>query len=107
MFMQEMRNRNMPVIGCKFDFNKRKQYLLNLRKILEDKRLGVPRGPAALPYTDELFYELTSMFPTSTPGGLETFETSAEHDDMVMSLALSLMAATTASQSNIKPVYSK
>jgi len=96
--LQELRSKQIRAVGCKFDFASRNNYLMNLRKILEDGKLVIPRkaGGSCLALTDKLYKELTSFIVTKTPSGATTYKTTAAHDDMVMSLALAL--------SGIKPV---
>ena len=89
-FVQELRQKQLPVVGCKFDFRSRNNYLLNLYKIIEDGILVIPRKRQTHTLTDELFIELTSFIETKTQAGAVTYKSTAAHDDMVMSLALAV-----------------
>jgi len=90
--VQELRSKQLPVVGCKFDLKSRNNYLMNLRKIIEDRRLVIPRKPGSfcVSLTDKLFTELTSFVISKTQAGLVTYKSTAAHDDMVMSLALAV-----------------
>ena len=94
--VQELRQNQLPVIGMKFDYQSRKSYLLNLRRLIEDTTLVIPKKNNGMCtfLTDELYLELTSFIVSTTPAGLEKFETIAAHDDMVMSLALAVFGTT-------------
>lgn len=88
--VQDLRSKQLNVTGCPFDFASRNRYLLNLRKVIEDKMLVIPRGTSSLDLTDKLYLELTSFVPVKMPSGIVSYKATTKHDDMVMSLALSL-----------------
>lgn len=89
--LQDMRSRRIPVTGCPFDMKSRNNYLINLRKMLEDVNIIIPRkGTNCSAITDDLYIQLTSFIQTKTPSESVTYKSTAVHDDIVMSLALAV-----------------
>ena len=88
---EELRNRGLPVEAAKFDPTSRNRMLVNLRQMIENKDLIIPRNkedPLCMTFTDKLIKELISMVETQTKSRLITYQSKAPHDDTVMALAM-------------------
>jgi len=87
----ELRSRGLPVEAAKFDSSSRNQMLINLRQMIENKDLVIPRNkedPLCMTFTDKMVKELISMVETQTKTRLITYQSKAAHDDTVMALAM-------------------
>jgi len=95
-FIRELINKNyVPAEGYSFQPQLRIALLDNL--VRNFPRLIIPRHqdhPEALKYTNRLLHELSGVVYGSTKTGMRTYETKTAHDDTVMALALSVMAAS-------------
>jgi len=92
-FYDDLIMEHINVIDKKFDSRSRNGYLINLRKLLENKRIVIPMNQNdmnAYSLAKILLKELTSMEEKETPSGTRTIQSRAKHDDMVMSLALAV-----------------
>ncbi len=87
-FVMELREQSMWVDGQDFQPAHRNMMLMNLRRLLEQNRLVIPSKGESSPLTDRLIKELSSFRKKSLPSGGETWKSYADHDDMVMSMAL-------------------
>ena len=88
---EELRNRALPVDAAQFDSASRNKMLINLRQLIENKDLVIPRDkedPQCMRFTDTLVRELISMVETQTKTKLITYQTKSPHDDTVMALAM-------------------
>jgi hypothetical protein len=87
---EELRAAGLPVEAANFDHISRNQMLINLRQMIENKDLIIPRDPQdplTITFTDTLIREMISMMETKTKTGI-TYETKAPHDDTVFALAM-------------------
>lgn len=87
----ELRKEGIPVEAAKFDAINRNAMLINLRQMVENKDLIIPRDqedPLCMNFTDKLIKELISMMETKTKSGQITYQSKAPHDDTVMALAM-------------------
>jgi len=93
-FIQDLRMQGLRAVGCRFDYKRRINYLMNLRRIIEERKIIFPHKPGsrAEHLTDELYKELTAMRKVKTQSGITSYQSSAAHDDMVMALALAVSA---------------
>ena len=92
-FYDDLILEHINVIDKKFDSRSRNSYLINLRKLLENKRVVIPMNQNdmnAYALGKELIKELTAMEEKETHSGTRTIQSTAKHDDMVMSLALAV-----------------
>jgi hypothetical protein len=89
--LEELRNATIPVEPAQFDSASRNQMLINLRQLIENKDISIPRykeDPLCMTFTDKLVREMISMVETQTKAKLITYQTKAPHDDTVMALAM-------------------
>jgi len=87
----ELLKRGLPVTGYDFQYKNRNRYLINLRKLFEQKRIIIPRAEYDIlttNKTDILIAELTRMIESETPSGTKVYKTTGVHDDCVMALGL-------------------
>jgi len=87
----ELIKKGLPVVGYDFQYKNRNRYLINLRKLFEQKKIIIPRNELdilTMKKTDILIAELTRMIETETPSGTKVYKTTGTHDDCVMSLGL-------------------
>jgi len=89
-FVQELRENYITVDGQDFQPAHRNMMLMNLRRLIEQKRLVIPYKGEYLPLTKRLMKELASFRSKKLPSGGETWVSSVDHDDMVFSLALAV-----------------
>jgi hypothetical protein len=90
--IEELRNQySIPCEPIKFTSENRKEIITKVIQMVEGGRLIIPRDPND-PYTmmmtDQLIKELSSLIPTKTPTGKETYNTLTSHDDCLMALAI-------------------
>lgn len=88
---EELRNKGIPVTPAKFDPTSRNQMLINLRQMIENKDLIIPRDKEdtlCITFTDKLIKEMINMVETQTKSKLITYQSKAPHDDIVMALAM-------------------
>jgi hypothetical protein len=89
--VEKLRERMLPFDAPDFSSQNRNKMLLNLRELIEQKRLVIPRSdrnPATLTFTNSLVLELLSFIETKTKAGFITYYSNGPHDDTVMSLVL-------------------
>jgi len=81
----------VPAEGYNFGPAKRMAVINNMLRLFPN--LKIPRKPdgATDNMTEELIHEMSGFVYGQTRTGLRTFESTTEHDDMVMSMALALM----------------
>lgn len=92
-FVESLRGEGLPIEGYLFTREKRNDLLVNLERIFENKQIIIPRKNRR-ELTDELVKEITSFEATTTERGMETYVSSAAHDDMVMSLGMACLYAS-------------
>ena len=82
-FVQELRNKFLPIVPCKFDISSRSKYIVNLINIVQDTLLVIPWkfGGIHESVTKQLYNELTGVIPVKTQGGYDSFANTAGHDD--------------------------
>ena len=87
---EQLRAEGYPVEGAKFDSYSRNQMLINLRQMIENKELIIPRNSedtATITFTDKLIKEMISMVETKTKMSI-TYMVKCAHDDTIMALAM-------------------
>ena len=90
-FLQSLRQQYLPIDGVVFTPQNRNDLLINLRNLIENERLVIPRGtsnPKTQTLTDILVTELVGFTEGRTPTQNVTYISASAHDDTVMSLAL-------------------
>jgi len=63
-FVQELRQEGLPITPCDFSYKNRNDYLMNLRRYIDEKRLVIPRNfedPMCITMGDILYKELRGM----------------------------------------------
>ena len=89
--LEELRSRGLPVECAQFDSANRNAMLINLRRMVENRDLIIPRhmeDPQCMAFTDRLVREMISMVETSTKSKLITYQAKSVHDDTIMALAM-------------------
>jgi len=87
----ELLKKGLPVVGYDFQYKNRNRYLINLRKLFEQKKIIIPRAEndiLTMNKTDTLIGELTRMIEAETVAGTRVYKTTGVHDDCVMALGL-------------------
>ena len=95
--LEELRKLGLPVEEAKFDPSSRNKMLINLRQMIENKDLIIPRDKEdalCSSFTDKLIKEMISMVETRTKSKLITYQTTAPHDDIVMALAMASLGVS-------------
>ena len=95
--LEELRKLGLPVEEAKFDPTSRNRMLINLRQMIENKDLVIPRDKEDAmcnSFTDKLIKEMISMVETRTKSKLITYQTKAPHDDIVMALAMAALGVS-------------
>ena len=98
--IEEMRKEAIPIEGAKFDPSSRNSRLIHLRKLLELKKISIPRDasdPTCMRFTTRLIEEMIAFAETKTKAQTTTYKSKSAHDDTVMALSLAVGGA-----SNIK-----
>jgi hypothetical protein len=88
---EKLREKMIPFDAPDFSSQNRAKMLLNVRELLEGRRLIIPRGsenPATMKFTSTLMQELLSFVETKTKAGFITYSSTSTHDDTAMSLCL-------------------
>lgn len=88
---EKLREKMIPFDAPDFSSQNRNKMLLQLRQLIESKRLVIPRNdtnPATLTFTNKLVGELLSFVETKTKTNYVTYQSKGAHDDTVMSLVL-------------------
>jgi hypothetical protein len=92
--IEELRNRGLPVEAYSFQHKSRNVLLNNLKVILDNNRITVPKNPEdlqAVSFADKLETELLSFKESkSKQTGVATYVSTGSHDDSVMGLALAV-----------------
>ena len=86
-----LRSKGYPVEAAKFDAFNRNAMIINLRQMIENCDLVIPRNaddPMCMAFTDKLIKELVSMMETKTKSQQISYQSKAPHDDTVMALAM-------------------
>lgn len=95
--IDELRARAVPVIEQKFHPEARKKLLVNLKTVLENKKLIIPRSKDdlnAIKLTNELQDQLLGFREKkSEKTGHKHFHSGHTHDDIVMALAMAIQEA--------------
>ena len=89
--LEELRAMALPVECAAFDASNRNAMLINLRRMIENKDLIIPRhaeDAQCMNFTDKLVREMISMVETSTKSKVLTYQAKSVHDDILMSLAM-------------------
>jgi len=94
---EQLRGKGYPVECAQFDAFNRNAMLINLRQMIENKDLIIPRkqdDPLCMTFTDKMIKELISMVETKTRAGQISYQSKAPHDDTVMALAMGCHGAS-------------
>ena len=86
-----LREKGIPVEAANFDAVSRNTMIINLRQLIENKDLMIPRhkeDTLTMTFTDKLIKELISMMETKTQKDRITYQSKAPHDDTVMALSM-------------------
>lgn len=82
-------NSSVPVEGQSFEMKARNNLIVGLKNRLESGNLVIPRGSQrAKKLTDKLYDELLGFGTSETQSGSISYQSTAKHDDTVMSLAM-------------------
>ena len=95
--LDELRGLGLPIVSQSFHSAARSNLLMNLKNIIDSKKLVIPRkkdDPQALKLTDELTVQLIGFKETKTKLGSINYLSTASHDDIVMALAMAVKQAT-------------
>jgi len=87
---EQLRFKGIPVETANFDAFSRNAMLINLRQMIENKELVIPRNSEdslTMTFTDKLTKELISMREVRGKINI-SYESKAPHDDTVMALAM-------------------
>lgn len=84
----------LPIVAQGFTPRERLDILNNLRRIIENGQLKIPRHEDAEPFTDILFNEISSFVEKETPSGMRTYKATTAHDDTVISLSMACKFVT-------------
>jgi len=95
--LDELRAKALPIKPQGFHPKERRELLNTLRNIIDSKKLVIPRSRDdlnAIKLTDELFDQLVGFKEvTNKVTGSKNYVSTAEHDDIVMALAMALKEA--------------
>lgn len=91
--LQNLRDMGLPVTGQSFERKARNNLIITLKTMLEKGDITIPRGrrgETTRKITDTLYNELLGFGTSVTEAGSVTYQSSAKHDDTVMSLAMAV-----------------
>jgi hypothetical protein len=89
--LEVLRSEGYRVEAGKFDYINRNMMIINLRQMIENKDLIIPRhaeDESCQKFTDTLIRELISLMETKSKNGQISYQTKGPHDDTVMALAM-------------------
>jgi hypothetical protein len=96
--LEELKSTGMPVLAQSFHSIARNNLLMNMKNIIDGKKLIIPRhqdDSMALRLTDELVIQLIGFREAkSKQTGSINYLSQASHDDIAMALAMALKEAT-------------
>ena len=96
--IDELRSRGMPVKEQVFSHPERKDLLMTMKGIIEDKKLVIPRyadDVSELKMTEELVNQLVGFVKReSESSNLELIDSTYTHDDIAISLSMAIKEAT-------------
>lgn len=88
---ENLKRAGLPIRGQDFKMKARNNLIVGLKSKLESGEFVVPRGcERSQRLTDTLYNELLGFGTSETQSGSITYQSTAKHDDMVMSLAMVL-----------------
>ena len=93
-FVPELRQKNLVVEAQDFRPANRNMLLMNLRRVIEQGRLVIPNKGDATVYTDIILRELAAFNLHKTKAGSESWQSTINHDDTSMALALAVKNVT-------------
>jgi len=86
----------LPITGQDFKMKARNNLMVGLKNSIESKDFVIPRGDErAQRLTDVLYNELLGFGTSETQSGSISYESTAKHDDTVMSLAMVISSIDT------------
>jgi len=94
--IEELMSMGIPIEGADFHPNSRNSRLVTLRKVIEEKKLSIPRDkedPLTMTFTDVLIEELIKFKEIRTKAQTKTYQSTGAHDDTVMALSLAVAGA--------------
>ena len=89
--LEQLRADGYRVEPANFDSASRNMMIINIRQMLENKDLIIPRyaeDEQCMLFTDTLIRELISMMETKTKNNQISYQSKSAHDDTVMALAM-------------------
>jgi len=93
--LMELQKSGLPVEGQSFDVKARNNLLVNIKNTIEKGQLIIPRDDESdmtTTLTDQLYNELLGFGVTETDSGSVSYQSTAKHDDTVVSLGMALNA---------------
>jgi len=90
---KELTQSGLPITGQDFKMKARNNLMVGLKNSIESEEFVIPRGgERSQRLTDKLYNELLGFGTSETQSGSITYESTAKHDDTVMSLAMVMSA---------------
>jgi hypothetical protein len=90
---KELTQSGLPITGQDFKMKARNNLMVGLKNSIESEEFVIPRGgERSQRLTDKLYNELLGFGTSETQSGSITYESTAKHDDTVMSLAMVVSA---------------
>jgi hypothetical protein len=90
---KELTQSGLPITGQDFKMKARNNLMVGLKNSIESEEFVIPRGgQRSQRLTDKLYNELLGFGTSETQSGSITYESTAKHDDTVMSLAMVVSA---------------
>lgn len=87
--IKELRDEGIPVIGQPFHPKARHSLLINLKILIDNQKLSIPKDKSSSYFINKLEEQLLSFVKTkSAATGYEHIVSKGQHDDTVMALAL-------------------
>jgi len=98
----------VPAVGEDFQSKHRREMIVNLRRIFDERRIIIPTSNEDFTYnqTKFLIEELSKMRLRQTAKGNETYQVISGHDDCIMALALAVKSALLMRGMPSKIIYS-
>lgn len=88
---KNLKQEGLPIRGQDFKMKARNNLMVGLKNQIEKEGFRIPRGSdRSRKLTDTLYNELLGFGTSETQSGSITYESTAKHDDTVMSLAMVL-----------------
>ena len=102
---RRLRNQGCTTLFQKFDHTSRKDILRTLANVLEGDALVIPRlstDKKAIEYTDKMLEQAIGFICKNSEAGNETYLSTAQHDDILISCAMAVKQAVQSKGITIK-----